>query len=278
LNNIYEQILHVRDSGEEAMLVTVVESEGSVPAPPGTKMLVYPDGHSIGTVGGGALEKLARRRAAELLHERRSKLVRYALGDNEAAHAGEEPTGMLCGGRAALFFDYIGHGAQLVIFGGGHVGQALLRHAQALGLYVTIIDHRPELAASIECAGRVLVGDYVAALDAHPVPPGGYYVIATPSHVFDYAVLKRVMTSDWQPAYVGVIGSKNKALANAQRLAEEVTDIDWDVLYCPVGLDIGGPSPDEIAISILAEIQALRNGKAGHRHIRLKMPEDLTNK
>ena len=276
MNDIYEQILHVHKSGKDAMLVTVVEREGSVPAPPGTKMLVYPDGRSIGTVGGGALEKIARRRAVELLQDRRSTLARYALGGDEVLLSGEEPTGMICGGRAALFFDYIGHGAQLVILGGGHVGQALLHHARALGFYVTSIDHRPELAASLEDAGRVLVGDYVAVLDSHPMPHGSYYVIATPSHTFDYAVLKRVMTSDWQPAYVGVIGSKAKALANAQRLAQEVPDVNWDVLYCPVGLDIGGPSPDEIAISILAEIQALRHDKTGHRHMRLNMPEALT--
>ncbi len=276
MDDIFEQIPHVREHGGEAVLITVVEREGSAPAQPGTKMLVYPDGRSVGTVGGGALEKIARRRAIELLRERRSTLVRYVLGDDEVLMSGEEPTGMICGGRAALFFDYIGHGAQLIIYGGGHVGQALLRHAQSLGFYVTVVDHRPELAASLEGAGRVIIGDYVTALDEQPAPPGGYYLVATPSHSFDYAVLKRVMLSDWQPAYVGVIGSKAKALANAQRLAQEVSDVNWDVLYCPVGLDIGGPSPDEIAISILAEIQALRHDKTGHRHMRLNMPEALT--
>ncbi|MBC7234275.1 MAG: XdhC family protein [Chloroflexi bacterium] len=268
MEEIFAQILHLREHGEEAMLVTVVEREGAVPAPPGTKMLVYPDGRTLGTVGGGALEKAATAHALELLKQRRSELVRYALTPDERA-LDEEPTGMICGGRAALFYDYLGYGHYLYLLGGGHVGRAVARHAKSLPFYITVIDHRADMGP-VEGAHRLLIGDYEALLADEAVPAGSYFLIATPSHAYDYVALRRIMSADWRPAYVGMIGSRQKAETSIRQLAQELgPEVNWEVLYCPVGLDIGGRSPDEIAISILAEIQAVRHGKGGQRHMRL---------
>ena len=270
MGDVFDQLALLREAGTESMLITVVESEGSVPGQPGAKMLVTAEGWATGTVGGGAVEKLAIERAQGLLGERRSLLVRYDLSvDGEPLDA--ERTGMICGGRLTLFFDHLGYGAPVYVFGAGHVGRAIARHLRGMPYHVTVIDHRPEMNEGTEGADRVLIGDYLAMLAQEPVPSGGYFLIATPSHVFDYDILRHVMGAAYQPRYVGMLGSKNKVETMTERLAQDLgrDRVDWSVLYSPVGLDVGGPTPDEIAIAIIAEMQAVRHAKAGHRHMRL---------
>ena len=253
------------------MLVTVVGKEGSAPAPPGAKMLVCADGTTVGTVGGGGLEQAAVSQAAELLDQKRSQLIKYSLLENGRV-ADAEPLGMLCGGTISLFYEYLGYGAHVYIFGAGHVGRALAGHLKSMRCYVTVVDDRPELIPpDVEGADRLLKTDYGAALEDETVPEGAYFVIGTPSHQGDYEVLKRIFTSDWKPRYVGMLASKRKARSLIQRFVEECeNEVNLDVLYSPVGLDLGGRSPDEIAIAIAAEIQALRYGKEGHKHMRAR--------
>ncbi len=268
MDEIYEHILALRKKGEEAVLVTVVEKEGSTPAPPGTKMLVQADGTTLGTVGGGALERLAGAKALELLRRQESALVRYSLWGEDQVGEGEV-TGMICGGRVALFFEYLGYAARAYLFGAGHVGQAVARYLKGLRWFVTVIDERPGLADMSE-ANRAITAEYAAALAGEAVPAGGFYVIATPSHDSDYVALKRVLCSDWQPRYVGMVASRRKTAEFHERLAADLGQgVDWSLLYAPVGLDLGGRSPEEVALSIVAEMQALRYGKTGHKHMRL---------
>lgn len=269
MDAVYEAIIQARRQGEGAVLVTVVEATGSTPARLGAKMLVTAGGQRVGTVGGGALEHSAGAKARELLAAHRAELVRYSLVEGQDPIEGEA-TGMVCGGHATLFYDYIGHSHYAFVFGGGHVGQALTRLLGTLPYYVTVIDHRPEIRERLTGADRVIIADYVSALKDELVPPGSYFFIATASHEFDYEALRTIMASDWQPAYVGMIGSKRKVMASRDRLREELGDrAPWDALYSPVGLDIGGPTPEEIAVAVAAEMQAVRYGKAGHRHMRL---------
>ncbi len=266
---LYRAITELRGQGRAAMLVTVVEKEGSGPAVPGTKMLVMADGVTLGTVGGGALERLATRKALELLAERRSILVRYALGEDGAA-AEAEPTGMICGGQAALFFDYLGYELRVCILGAGHVGKALVDCLQPLHGYITVIDPRAEMIAQIVGASRLVTAEYVAALQEEPDEPGTFYVIATPGHAADYIVLKTLFSRDRSPRYVGLVGSKKKVAIFVERLRAELGDaVDLSAMYSPVGLDLGGTTPEEVALSITAEIQALRYGRAGNKHLRL---------
>jgi xanthine dehydrogenase accessory factor len=276
VSEIWERIVRLRQRGGEGVLVTVVEKDGSSPAAPGAKMLVLPDGRTCGTVGGGALETAAAARAAQVLGRRQSELVRYTLGEDGRATspadetAESESTGMICGGRAALFYDYIGYAAHAYIFGGGHVGRALAAVLSPLGYHVTVLDHRPGIEDTLEAADRVLIGPYETAREDEPPPRGSYFLIATPSHIHDDVVLRRIVTADWRPAYVGMLGSRRKAQSTLGRLSRDLDDVvEWEVIHCPVGLDIGGPTPEEIAISIAAEMQAVRYGRCGHRHMRL---------
>jgi xanthine dehydrogenase accessory factor len=132
------------------------------------------------------------------------------------------------------------------------------------------VDPRAELIAQSEGANRLITADYTTAFQDEPPPAGGYYVIATPGHAMDYEVLKRLYAASWSPRYVGLVASRAKVSVFVQRLREELgRDLDLRTLYAPVGLDLGGSTPEEIAISISAEILALRHDKAGHKHLRL---------
>lgn len=268
---VFRAVVAARERGEEAILVTVVEKEGSGPAEPGAKMLVAADGRTAGTVGGGALELLATRRALGLLAEQSSAFLRYALGDGDAVE-GDEPTGMLCGGRAALFFEYLGQPLRVYLYGAGHVGRALARTLAPLGAYVTAIDPRPEALTQVPEARRTVAGDYVDALADAGVRPGGFHVIATPGHASDYQVLRALLTGDLAPRYVALVASRGKAASLLARLREEAGDMDTSALYTPAGLDLGGSSPAAIALSIAAEIQAVYHGKRTHAHLRDRQP------
>ena len=268
--NVFEKIVELQQTGGDGVLVTVVEKEGSGPLPPGAKMLVYDDGRTVGTIGGGALELLATRTALEVLCEQKSRLKRYALSEQNEVVEGE-PTGMLCGGRVALFYEYLPANPRVYLFGGGHVGQALVRHLRDLDFHVAVIDSRAGIDDAGLGADRVLIADYDRALSDEQVPEGGFFVIATHSHRFDYALLRRVLTSDWKPRYVGVIASKKKATGFLRDLKTELgSGADLRALYMPIGLDTGGSSAAEIAVSIAAEIQAVRYGRSGLLHLRLE--------
>jgi xanthine dehydrogenase accessory factor len=265
---IYARISELLQRGGEAMLVTVVDKQGSTPALPGTKLLMQAGGNPLGTVGGGALEHLAIEKALQLLGQRTSLLLRYSLTEGDQVIDGEA-TGMVCGGRVALFYEYLGHATRVVIYGAGHVGQAVARWLSRLQCYVAVVDPRPEMLAQLQGANRALQSGFEQAFQGETMPEGGYYIIATPGHESDYEVLKRIYSSGWAPRYVGMVASKRKAATFVQKLREELGEnLDLGALYTPVGLDLGGSTPDEVALSIVSEMQALRNDKAGHCHMR----------
>jgi xanthine dehydrogenase accessory factor len=272
---IYERILELSQRGGEAVLVTVVHKEGSAPGNPGVKMLVSPGGFSLGTVGGGALEMTARQKALELLTARRSELITYSMleGERVAEESEAEALSMWCGGKMTLFFEHLGHDAYVYIYGAGHVGSAVAYHLHGTGCYVAIIDDREKVLAQTPEVNRRILAPYTKALQDESVPHGAYFIIGTPAHDADYEVLKRIMASDWAPRYVGMLGSRRKSREMTRRILDEMGDsVDRNVLYTPVGLGIGGSSPHEIALSIVAEIQAIRYGKEGNQHMRSGNP------
>jgi xanthine dehydrogenase accessory factor len=274
LINVFEKTVELQNAGRDGVLVTVVEKEGSGPLPPGAKLLVYRDGRTVGTVGGGALELLATQTALKVQREQKSLLKRYALSEQNEIVEGE-PTGMLCGGRVALFYEYLPANPRVYLFGGGHVGQGLVRHLRDLDFHVTLIDSRAGINEAGLEVDRVLIADYDRALSEEEVPEGGFFVIATHSHRFDYTLLRRVLTSGWKPRYVGVIASKKKASGFLRDLKAELgSDANLGTLYMPIGLDTGGSSAAEIAVSIAAEIQAVRYGRCGVPHLRLEGLEE----
>jgi xanthine dehydrogenase accessory factor len=273
LKNIYEELVKLETGNGRGILVTVIEKEGHGPGAVGAKMLVLPDNTRIGTVGGGALEYAAANYALLFLEDEKNSSTgitkKYLMSpDNELLEG--EKTGMLCGGTTTLYYERIGTNASIFIFGAGHVGQALVYHLQKLDYYISVVDNRKGMTEGIEHAQKQFsVDSYETALSEIDVPPDSFFIIATHSHALDYIVLKRILEADWKPRYIGMIASKKKAPVMIRQIKEEFgQDIDLSHLYSPIGLKIGGTSPDEIAISIIAEIQAVRYNKEGHLHMK----------
>lgn len=259
MKNINDELYQLMTGKKSGVAVTVVQKNGSGPSVPGAKMIVYADGSSNGSVGGGSVEKLAIDEAIKILKSGGTLLKKYEFtdSDNDAA------TGMICGGEATLFFEYYVAPAHIYIFGGGHIGRALAYHLHPLNYHVTVIDNRPEALEMIQGADKTVHGEFDTVLSEDSIPPHSYFIIATYDHQFDGLVLQRIFASNWQPDYVGMVASRRKRSILLEELKAAVPGADISKCFIPVGLDIGGSTPDEIAIAILAEIQAIHYQKNG---------------
>jgi len=147
------------------------------------------------------------------------------------------------------------------------VGKALVYHLKNLDYFVTVIDDRKDVLDQVDDANEKILGRFEQALDDHIVADNAYFIIATYQHKYDGLVLNRIYKSGWNPQYVGMVASRSKQKILLDELLDEVPGADTSKCFIPVGLDIGGGSPDEIALSIIAEIQKVRFGKSG-RHLR----------
>jgi len=266
LNNIFEQIQQAVKSGRRIVLATVVEKKGHGPAAPGARMIVNEDGSSIGTVGGGALERAALKAAEAIFHSGRTALILYNLGDDSQLVDAKE-TGMVCGGSTTIYFELMGDSPHLVLIGAGHVGQAILAHAALLGFRVTLSDSRKGLLENIQHHNTVLLPDYRDGYSELGITSRSYVVVCTHSHASDAVAMDRLYSLSIRPAYIGVLASRKKAEAMVPELKKQHPEADLSNLHMPVGLKIGGPAPQEIAISVLAEIQAIRYGQPGQNHM-----------
>jgi len=255
--DILERAVERAKAGEAVAIVTVIETSGSVPGKTGFRMIVTP-GETEGTVGGGALEKEAIREARELLAARASaRTVRIKVSDID----------MQCGGEVSIFIEPCRPAAALWIFGGGHIAKALVPMAAGAGFSVTVVDHRPEFAdkARFPQASRTLSAPYAEA--AGSMPPGAFVVIVTHGHAHDAEVLIESARIEPPLPYIGMIGSRHKVAATLETLrAAGVTP--GPNLYTPIGLDLGGGTPGEIALSIASEILGVLNGRRGLPHCR----------
>lgn len=266
--DIFAEAARLKQDGSSGVMVTVVGKEGHGPALPGAHLLLTASGDIFGTVGGGALEQAALLRARQIHASGAAESATYLMSpDNEIING--ENTGMMCGGSITLFYEYIGVGPRLFIFGAGHIGRALSALARNLGYFITILDCREKMAETIPSAHRRITVNYPDALNDQTAPENGFFVIATHSHPLDYVALKRIVSSNWRPKYVGMIASRKKAPSLIRRLKDELgAETDLSFLYSPTGLNTGGVTPDEIALSIAAELQAVRYGKTGNQHMR----------
>lgn len=272
--DVYEEILKLGRSGEAGVLVTVVETGGSAPQSSGAKLLVTSGGGTVGTVGGGALESEAIETAKEVLKRQKSALLKYSLGERGSS-VDEVELGMMCGGSATLFYEYLGKSDRIFIFGAGHVGRAVVHHLKNSGAALTVIDSREQMLSKVEGAVKVHIPEYGKIANRIDVPDGSYLIVSTHSHDLDFGVLRQIYSSSWNPAYVGVLASRRKAKAMVQKLKEKIGNgIDLQYLYMPVGLDLGGRSVDEIAVSIIAEIQSVKYKKSGLNHMKEKRKTD----
>lgn len=273
MKKLYSALASELAAGRSAVLCGIVASRGSTPRGPGAKMLVPEAGRPVGTIGGGAVEYQAVRRAGELLREGRSETRAYDL-----AAAGE--AGMVCGGTLEVSFQYIAPGSpqalealealkaegtdRVLLFGAGHTARALAPILALADFSVEVWDDRPEVLAAFPAEDCVLhCGPYEGALEVlGPVGEEDFLVVMTQGHQADGQVLAQALRT---PArYIGCIGSRRKAAAVRERLlAAGFAPEDVSRIHSPIGLPIGGKSPGEIAVSVAAQLIACRSGRLG---------------
>lgn len=249
--------LEARQAGRDFAVATIAEALGSTPRTNG-KMIVYADGTTLGTVGGGAAELQVTKDAVAQIKRGCNVLHHYNVGAETA------DDGMQCGGKLSVLIEVYRANPLLVVVGGGHVGRCLIRVAKQTGFDVLLFDDRPAEAVpeSAALADRFIrVTDFAQDICAADVPAGVYFVICGHSHADDGIALKAALTK--QAAYVGMLGSRRKMEALFTMLREQgVTEAQLAAVHTPIGLDLGGETPPEIAIAILAEILQVKNGLA----------------
>jgi xanthine dehydrogenase accessory factor len=241
--------------GDRVALVTVVRTQGSTPQRAGAKMLVWADGRTVGTIGGGCYENDAFWKARESIASGRTSLVHYELNDDFA-----QENGLICGGQMDVHIDPLAPAPRLYIVGAGHVGWYLGRAAAESGFLVHVVDDREKFAnAERFPTAEITVAPIPEWLETAEVPSTAYVVILTRGHTHDLDALRVLAARDLK--YLGLIGSRAKvARITAALLAEGMAPAALHQVHAPIGLDIGAVTPAEIAISILAELIAVRRG------------------
>lgn len=255
MTDIYQEIVKLKADGEEAALVTIVSAKGSTPREEGAKMLVKSGGSIVGTIGGGGLEAQVIKEASEVIGQGKPKRLHMSLTDKEV-----EKEGMTCGGELELFIEPILTPPSLYIFGSGHISLSLAKIGRLLGFKIVVIDDRPEFANPDRFpeAEVILIDDFTKAFPKlRIIDKSSYIVIVTRNHRYDKMVLEWAM--DTKAKYIGMIGSKTKVKTIfSHLLAEGISKELLDKVHAPIGLAINAQTPEEIAVSILAEIINIR--------------------
>lgn len=250
--------------GEAVALATVVRVRGSAPRHDGARMLIWADGRIHGTIGGATLEQRVIDDARHALGQRRSRLERYVFN----THDDPESVG-LCGGSVEVHIEVLEPESTLVVIGAGHIARPLAQMAALIGMRLRVVDDRADFAdpARFPEGAEVTQVAYDAEREAlGPLPvaltPSSYVVVATWG--WDEPALARVLAADPPPAYVGLVASLTKARVLRDRLMQHGLSAETvGRIRAPVGLDLGAETPEEIALSILAEILAVRRRTSG---------------
>jgi xanthine dehydrogenase accessory factor len=254
---VFAAVADALERGEPGALVTIVATTGSTPQRVGAKMLVFGDGRIVGTIGGGCYENDASGKAREAILSRVPQLVHYELDDDFA-----QETGLICGGQMDVYIEPIEPSPELYIVGAGHVGFHLARIAQEVGFRVHVADDREKFANAerFPTAAEIVVDDIPAWIARAAIPAHAYVVIVTRGHTNDLEALRALAPRDLR--YLGLIGSRAKVARIYDALtANRMPPETLQRVHAPIGLDIGAVTPQEIAVSILAELIAVKHGK-----------------
>jgi len=256
--SIFQALADLEQYNEAGALCTIIRSQGSTPRHSGSKMLVYEDGTILGTVGGGELENRVILEALEAIRDGKSRLLDYNMADPGRGDPG------VCGGQVEVYVEPIEPKPTLVVIGSGHVGKTVAHLAHWLGFWVVVNDDRPEF-----CTPEAVPD----ADEYYPIPtselagklkitPWTYLVLTTRGMDIDVEGLPAMLASD--AAYIGVIGSLRRWNQTRTKMLEMGTsEAQLDRVCSPIGLELNAETPEEIAVSIMAEIIMLRQGGDG---------------
>jgi len=236
--SVFQALARLENENGAGALCMVVSSKGSTPRNTGSKMLVYPDGSIVGTVGGGEMEN-------RVIAEARQAIL-------------------ICGGQLEVYVEPLTPNPTMVIIGVGHVGKAVAGLAKWLGYRVVVNDDRPgfctpEMAPDADQYVPVPMAELPQQLE---ITPWTYLILTTRGADVDIEGLPALLDSP--AAYIGVIGSKKRwATSRGKMLEAGVSEEKLNRVRSPIGLELSAETPEEIAVSILAEIIMLRQGGDG---------------
>src|SRR5258708_17339195 len=273
--DLFEEIVRMRRAGQRGALPPSVHTNGSIPSYESSRMLVREDGSSLGTIGGGCVEADVWAAAREGMHKEAPRKLLFHL-NNEATY----DNGLICGGTVEIFVEPILPQPILYLFGAGHVSTAVAKAAQAVGFGVGVIDDREAFANSQRFPmAQEIFTNYDEAFAKLQPNPSSYLVIVTRGHKEDMRVLASAVRT--KARYVGMIGSRRKGLSVYKPLEKQGYAMEhFDRVYAPMGIDIGALSPEEIAVSIVAELVAVRRNaqSAAHKKLKLGTPDPVEAK
>ena len=259
--DLFEEIVRMKRAGERGALATIVHTNGSIPSYESSRMLVREDGSMAGTIGGGCVEAEVWAAAKEVIQLEQPRKMTFNLNQDAAYDAG-----LICGGTLEIFVEPILPQPVLHIFGGGHISLAVARAANAAGFAISVTDDRATFANAerFPIAGEIFT-TYEEAFEKLQPNASHFVLIVTRGHKDDMRVLAWAVRTNAR--YIGMIGSKRKVLSVYKALEKEgYSPQEFERVHAPVGLDIGALTPEEIGISIAAELIAVRRGVQGAAH------------
>jgi xanthine dehydrogenase accessory factor len=257
-DNIYSAILEAQSKGLASALCTVIRTSGSTPRHESSKMLVYTDGHFVGTIGGGEMESRVIEAAKSIAQTGEAKIVEYNLVDPKQGDPG------VCGGTVEIFIEPINPPATTLIIGAGHVGRATAKLAKWLGFRVIVADDRSDLASPdwVPDADQYVTGPIAQQLDQVNINAHTYILSLTRGVKIDIENLPTLLETN--AAYIGVIGSRRRWQTALKELRDKgVSEEKLNRVHAPIGLELNAETPEEIAVSIMAEVIAERNKGTG---------------
>lgn len=257
--DIYEEIARLRREGKRAALATIIQIRGSVPSFETAKILVREDGSTVGTVGGGCVENDVWKAARQVMFDEKPRRLLFDLTDSSNLEGG-----LICGGKVEIFVEPILATPTSYIFGAGHISKFISKISTLAGFNAVIIDNRPQYAnpERFPEALEIYSESFEVAFEKIVPNEFSYIVIVTRGHLEDQNVLRWAVNTNAR--FIGMIGSKFKKRALFQNLRDDgVPQERLDRVYSPVGIDIGAILPEEIAVSIVAQMIAVRRARPG---------------
>jgi xanthine dehydrogenase accessory factor len=252
--DVYEEAVRLRKLGQKCAIATIVQVRGSIPSYESAKLLVREDGSMAGTIGGGCVEAEVWNAAREVIETEKSKHLSFNLGQDAAYD-----NGLICGGQLDIFVEPVLPVPGAFVFGAGHISKSISKIANLAGFETTIVDNRESFAnrERFPEASEIYAEEYEDVFPKLPVNETSYVIIVTRGHRDDMRVLRWAIGTSAR--YIAMIGSKRKVIGVIKELEKEgIARESFARVFAPMGLEIGAVSPEEIAVSVVAEMIAVR--------------------
>ena len=252
--DIYEEVVRLRRLGQKCAIATIVQVNGSIPSYESAKLLVREDGSMIGTIGGGCVEAEVWNAAREVIQTGQPRRLTFNLGQDAAYD-----NGLICGGQLSVFVEPVVPQPRAFIFGAGHISKSISKVATLAGFATVVVDNRESYANRDRFpeADEIFAEEYEDVFPKLNIRDTSYLIIVTRGHRDDMRVLRWAVETNAK--YIAMIGSKRKVIGVIKQLEQEgIQRAAFERIFAPMGLEIGAITPEEIAVSVVAEMIALR--------------------